>query len=315
MKKENSRNIRLGLVVLLGTTAIIAALYYVGSRQRLFGSTVRIKAEFYNVNGLRRGNSVRFTGIDIGTVESIEITSDTSVLVTMAIDSDACRFLRKDAVAYIGTDGVMGNKLININTSRSVAPLIENGDKLRTLKTVEMDVTFRTLNNTNDNLNAVSADLRAITEKLNSNQSVLNLLLDRSVSENLRSTVAHFRYTGENTAVLTGDLRAIVQHIQDGKGTAGLLLTDTAFRNNMANTAIKMRMISDSLAVISGDFQSLTGTLKNGEGLVSVLFTDTAYVRKMDRILENLENGSGNLDENMVNLRQHWPFKPKKKKT
>jgi phospholipid/cholesterol/gamma-HCH transport system substrate-binding protein len=314
MKKENSRNIRLGLVVLIGTAAIVAALYYVGSQQRLFSSTLKLKAEFYNVSGLRRGNSVRFTGIDIGTVESIEITSDTSVLVTMAIDADVCRFIKKDAVAVIGTDGVMGNKLINITPTQGMAAGIEDGDKLRTLRTVEMDATFRTLNNTNENLNAVSEDLRAITEKLNSDRSLLNILLDRSVSDNVQSAIAHFRYTGENTAVLTGDLRAIVRDVREGQGTAGLLLTDPATRSEISRSIVNIHSVTDSIAVISGNFNDLSKELKNGEGILGVLVTDTLSAQRLERILDNLEQGSDNFNSTLINLQRKWPFKDKKQK-
>ena len=314
MKNETSRNIRLGIIVLIGSLGIIAALYYVGSKQRLFGSTVLIKAEFYNVNGLRKGNSVRFAGIDVGTVDQIEIMIDTSVMVLMSIDSDACRFIRKDAVAVIGTDGLMGNKLINIQSSHSNASIIKDGDKLLSLKTVEMDATLRTMNNTNQNLNAISADLRALSGKLNNDQSLLNLLLDPTVSENVQSAIAHFRYTGENTAVITGDLRNIVRSVNEGKGTAGLLLKDTALRNNFEHTIVNIRTLTDSLAIISGNFQAMSENLKNGQGLVRVLFTDPEYIKRLDSVLLHVENGAGDFDESMRNLKLRWPFKAKKKK-
>ncbi len=313
MKNEHSRNIRLGLIVFIGSALIIAALYFVGSKQRLFGSTIQVKAEFYNASGLRRGNSVRFTGIDVGTVESVEIISDTSVLVVMSIDSEVARFIRIDALAAIGTDGVMGNKLVNINPSRSSARTIVNGDVLKTLKTMEMEATFRTLNNTNDNLNAVSADLRAITEKLNSERSLLNLLLDPSVSDNVQSAVTHFRYAGNNTAVLTGDLRSIMRNMKDGKGTAGLLLTDTLLRKDLSNTVVNIRAISDSLAIISGNFQSLSADLKNGEGVLGILLTDTVAAERLKQILDNLESGTGNFNSTILNLKKKWPFREKKR--
>lgn len=302
----------MGLVVLLGSVAIIAALYYVGSRQRLFGSTTEIKAAFYNVSGLRRGNSVRFTGIDIGTVESVEITSDTSVLVVMAIDEEACRFIRKDALAVIGTDGVMGNKIVNINPSHSTQRTLKDGDMLKTLRTVEMDATFRTLNSTNDNLNAVSEDLRSITEKLNSDRSLLNLLLDRTIANNVKTAIAQFRYTGENTAVLTGDLRRIVQEVHAGKGTVGLLLSDTALRSGVSRTIVNIHSITDSMAVISGNFDALSEKLKNGEGVLGVLLSDTIATQRLKQILDNLEKGSGNFNGTLVNLKSKWPFREKK---
>ena len=62
------------------------------------------------------GNNVRFAGIDVGTVQRIEIISDTLVKVTMVLDNKVLKFIHKNAVASVGTDGLMGNKLININS-------------------------------------------------------------------------------------------------------------------------------------------------------------------------------------------------------
>ncbi|WP_294676623.1 MlaD family protein [uncultured Fluviicola sp.] len=313
MKKETNRNIRLGLIVLIGTLGIIAALYYVGSKQRLFGDTIHIRAEFYNVNGLRSGNSVRYAGIDVGTVDEVEIVSDSSVMVIMSIDRDACRFIRKDAVAVIGTDGLMGNRIVNINASHSTAPEIKEGDKLLTYRSVEMDATLQTLNKTNQNLNVISADLRVISGKLNSDGSLLNLLLDPAVSADVQSAITHFRYVGENTAVLTGDLRAVARNLREGKGTAGLILGDTVLRNNVSRTVVNIRSLTDSLAIVSGNLQSLSDNLKNGQGIVRVLFTDPEYLKKFDSILMHFENGADDFDESMNNLKHRWPFKEKKK--
>lgn len=315
MTQEVNRNLKLGAAVLAGTIAIIAALYYIGSQQQLFGSTIKIRASFNNVNGLRRGNSVRFTGIDIGTVESIEITTDTSVIVVMVIDSDMQRFIRKNAVAVIGTDGVMGNKLVNINPSPGKAPVIEDGDMLKTIKAVEMDATVRMLNNTSENINVISSDLREITQKLNSEQSLLNLMLDQTVADNVKTAIAHFKTTGEHTATLTGDLRELVKEVQAGKGAVGLMLTDTTFRSGFSHTLVNIHSLSDSLAVISGDFNELSEKLQNGEGFLGLLLTDTLTAQRLESILQNLENGSGNFNTNMINLQKKWPFKEKKKKS
>lgn len=313
MKKEYSRNLRLGLIVILGSLGIIAALYYIGVRQRLFGSTIEVRAGFYNVSGLRRGNSVRFTGIDIGTVESVEITSDTSVMVVMAIDIDACRFIRKDAIAVIGTDGVMGNKLVNIMPSRSSAATIQNGDILPTLRTVEIDATFRTLNSTNENLNAISRDLRSITEKLNSDRSLLNLLLDERIAHNVRTAVTEFRYTGENTAVVTGDLRMIVKEMRAGKGTVGLLLSDTSLPKGISSSIVKIHSITDSLAVISGNFNDFSKQMKSTDGILGMLVTDTVAAQRLEQILKNVEAGSYDLNSTLKSMKKRWPFKEKKK--
>ena len=93
MSNETSRNIRLGVFVIIGTLFIITAFYFIGNKQNLFGSTLRISAKFYNVGGLMKGNNVRFAGIDVGTVELVEIINDTAVNVVMIIEKKACKFI------------------------------------------------------------------------------------------------------------------------------------------------------------------------------------------------------------------------------
>ena len=97
MANTTSRNIRLGVFTLAGTVFLISALYFVGNKQNLFGSTFSINARFHNVNGLMRGNNVRFGGIDVGTVESVEIINDTSVNVVMNIETDVQPYIKKNA--------------------------------------------------------------------------------------------------------------------------------------------------------------------------------------------------------------------------
>ena len=138
MAKEGNSNLRLGGLILLGTTLLISALYLIGSKQNLFGSTVKISAEFYNVGGLMKGNNVRFGGIDVGTVESVKIITDSSVNVVMVINKDVQQFIKKNAIASVGTDGLMGNRLVNINAGKGTASIIKEGDVLQALKPVQM---------------------------------------------------------------------------------------------------------------------------------------------------------------------------------
>ena len=97
MATDTLKNIRLGVFVLAGMVFLITALYVIGNKKNLFGKTLRISAEFYNVNGLMVGNNVRFSGIDVGTVESVEIITDSSVRVVMIIEESIREYIKKNA--------------------------------------------------------------------------------------------------------------------------------------------------------------------------------------------------------------------------
>lgn len=115
MKKNSTNKIKLGIFVTLGLVVLILAIYFIGEKQLLFKSTFRLTGVFTDVAGLQAGNNVRLSGISIGTVESISLVSDTTVRVEIVIDESSRKFIKKDAVATIGSEGLIGNKVLVIN--------------------------------------------------------------------------------------------------------------------------------------------------------------------------------------------------------
>ena len=115
MKKNSANKIKLGIFVSLGLVVLILAIYYIGEKQLLFQSTFRLTGVFTDVGGLQAGNNVRLSGISIGTVESISLISDTTVRVEIVIDESSRKFIKKDAIATIGSEGLIGNKVLVIN--------------------------------------------------------------------------------------------------------------------------------------------------------------------------------------------------------
>lgn len=318
MVKENFKNIRLGTFIITGTILLVAALYFIGNKQNLFGSTFRISAQFHNVNGLMRGNNVRFGGIDVGTVESVEIITDSSVNVIMIIETKVQRFIKKNAVASVGTDGLMGNKLVNINSEKNNSTMVEEGDVLHASNPVEMDEMVKTLNVTNENIREITGNLKTITDKISSKNSLWNLLTDTAIAENVKASIVNLKLMSNQAVSVTGDLKGITSGIKSGKGSIGALITDTLLSSRINQTVIKLEKLSDTAAIISGDISHLINKLKQGQGTAGVLLNDTTLVHNLNRSIENIESASGKFNENMEALKYSWPFKKyykKQKKT
>jgi phospholipid/cholesterol/gamma-HCH transport system substrate-binding protein len=318
MANETSKNIRLGFFMTIGTIAIIAALYLVGSKQNLFGSTIRIYAEFHNVNGLMSGNNVRFAGIDVGTVESVEIISDTSVRVMMNIETRTQEFILKNAIASVGTDGLMGNKLVNINSVKGTAKCVEEGDILQSQRPIEMDEMVRTLSVTNDNIKVISGNLRTISEKINSSNTLWSLLMDTVVAENVKSSLVNLKVMSNNAVLVTGDLSSISRDIRKGKGTIGALITDTTISGNIRQVVVKLEKVSDTAAILSGELSQIVKNIKAGKGTAGVLLNDTTMVHRLNKALSSIDTAASGFSTNMEALHYSWPFKKyfkKKSKT
>ncbi|TAL57168.1 MAG: MCE family protein [Bacteroidetes bacterium] len=316
MANETFRNIRLGAFVIIGTVFLIAALYLIGNKQNLFGNTFRISAKFYNVGGLMAGNNVRFAGIDVGTVERVEIVNDSSVNVVMVIEKDIQSFIKKNAIASVGTDGLMGNRLININSARNHAESVEEGDELQTLRPIEQDEMVRTLNETNENMKAITSNLRTITDRINSKNTMWSLLMDTVIADNVKAAIVSVKIASNSSAVLTGNLKSISEDIRNGKGSLGALITDTTLSGKIRQIIVKLDGVSDTAAFITGDFSRISKRLEQGQGSVGVLLKDTSFIHHLNTSINNINKGTIILNEDLEALRHSWPFKKyfKKKK-
>ena len=305
MSQETSKNIRVGAFILVGTVLLIFSLYLIGAKQNLFGSTFELKSQFKNVNGLMPGNNVRFTGIDVGTVKSVEIINDSTVDVTMIIEDKVQAFIKKNATAMVGTDGLMGNKLINISSSNEAAESVEDGDFLVSKSPLRTDDMMRTLNITNENVKDITIDLKNIVHRLNSPNTLWSILMDTIVADNVKQAIVNIKVTGERTAIITGDLSRIVKHIKDGKGTIGALIADTSFAVKLNQSIVNIKLITDSLALVTGDMHYITSKVKKGEGGIGTVLMDTTFVNNLNESMKNIKSGTKNFDEDMEALKHN----------
>lgn len=309
MKEEVNNKIKLGAFVLIATTCLILGLYFIGSKKNIFHSTIDVSANFNNVGGLMRGNNVRFNGINVGTVSNVSAIADSLIKVDFTIDEASTKYINEYAVASIGTDGLLGNKLINISPGKKSKIPLKEGDIMITRNPLQLENSLRILSMSNDNIKLMTDDLKKITEKLNTNHMFWKLLSDEQIAENVSNAMVNFKITGKNTAIVSGDLREITKEIRSGKGTIGTLITDTLFSKRLNQTIIKIESISDSVALISGNFIKISKTLEPGTIAIGTLLTDTSFIHDFNRSMKNINNGSRGFSENMEALKHSIFFK------
>jgi phospholipid/cholesterol/gamma-HCH transport system substrate-binding protein len=194
MKKDISNKIRLGIFISLGIAVFIVGIYFIGERQQLFRSTFRVSGVFKDVGGLQAGDNVRLSGINVGTVENIDLVSDTSVRVEILIDESTRKFIKKDAVASIGSEGLMGNKILVITPGTGGKMEIENGDTVETVQPVNMDDIMTSLKTTIDNTSKITHDLSKITSDVQSGKGTIGrLLMDPSMGQDIDSSIINLK--------------------------------------------------------------------------------------------------------------------------
>jgi phospholipid/cholesterol/gamma-HCH transport system substrate-binding protein len=309
MKTKTVDNTKLGVFVLSGILFLIITLYMIGKNRNLLGSTFSIKAVVNNVNGLVPGNNVRFKGIDVGTVKSIDIGNDTMIYVTLTIDESMKQYIKQNALASIGTDGLMGNKLMNINSQPGEASAVREGSIIQSRKPVETDEMLRTLNTTNSNMQRITNNLNEITGKLNNSSSLWNLLSDTLVTLDLKKGVKDFRLAGSNTADLTKSAKNLVKRFETSDGLASTLFTDTSLTNKLHYSIGKIQQASDKTSLMINNLDSVIAKLKAGEGTAGLVLADTALRNKLIRSAMNIEQGTVRFNENMEAMRSNFLFK------
>lgn len=194
MKKNVENKIKLGVFVFIGIALFIIGIYFIGDRQQLFSSTFRIKAMFKDVNGLKIGNNVQFSGINVGTIENIEIITDSSVRVDVTIEENTRKFIKKNSMAIIGSEGLMGNKIMTITSGTNDQKTIEDNDFIKTIIPVSIDDILIKIKVTADNAAIISDQLAEVLLKVNSgNGTIGRLLQDTTIAENINETIINLK--------------------------------------------------------------------------------------------------------------------------
>jgi phospholipid/cholesterol/gamma-HCH transport system substrate-binding protein len=246
LKKQTSNKIKLGIFISLGMAVFIVGIYFIGERQQLFRKTFRVNGVFKDVGGLQEGNNVRLSGINVGTVENISVVSDSSVRVELLIVESTRKYIKKDAIASIGTEGLMGNKVLIINPGRGEKKEIEDNDTIKTVQPFNVDDILISLKTTVYNTSNITSDLSKITRNIQSGKGKLNL---DDILISLQTTI-------DNTSKITSDLSKITGNIQSGKGTMGRLLMDPSLAQNLDSSIVNLKQSSGALKNLLDDVRS-----------------------------------------------------------
>ena len=320
MPRKAVDNVKLGVFVLAGLAFLVILLYMIGKNQNLFGSTYELRVRFQNVQGLMAGNNVRFAGIEVGTVKEITILNDTAIEVRMMIEERMQPVIRKNAVAFIGTEGLVGNKVVNIVAASEPGELAEEGDLLVTRKEVNPDEILETLHRTNNDVAVIASELKKTIQNINNSTAFWTLLDDKTIPLNIKSAMVNVRRATEKARVVTDDLHAIVLDVQQGKGSIGQLLNDTSFAAGLNDFAaglneavLKLNEIENKADALMDDFNEVFTVIENdiseGPGPANALLKDSTWVTKMNASLSNIQEGTERFNENMEALKHNFLFR------
>jgi phospholipid/cholesterol/gamma-HCH transport system substrate-binding protein len=304
MKKKSDYIWKLGLFVIAALTIFLVAVYFIGKSQNLFGDTFHLKAKFKNVSGLKNGNNVLLSGITIGTIKDISFISDSTVVVDMIIREEVHQYIKTDAWASIGSDGLMGDKVLTISPKNSLAKVVKDGDMIASNEAVGMEDLIAGLKKSVDNAQIITKQLSEFSYKINNGKGALSkVLTDENFANSIDVTMKNLKESSNEFAVFT-------KKINDKDGTLSKLMTDPYYANSIKKT------LSGFDKSVS-DLNVFTAKLNTGKGILPKLISDEKLAGSLDSTLTNLQTGSKNLIEIEQAAKQNFLlrgyFKKKKK--
>lgn len=298
MKKESGYTWKLGMFVVIGLALFVLTIYYVGKQKNLFGSTFHLQSEFKTVSGLKTGNNVRFSGINIGTVDNIEMITDTSVLVNMVIRKEYQQFIKTDARAGIGSDGLMGDKVLTISPGTmtgSVSKAVKDNDMIASKVAIEMEDVMNSIKTSVDNAGIITGQLAAFSTKMNNGNGALSKLIsDEEFSNSLKGTLVNLENSSKEFAGFTAKMN-------NGKGALSKLVSDEGFANSLDSTMLNLQSgtkgLSENMEAAQNNFL-LKGFFKKKKKAEAKKQAD---LEKLDELKRRIKanNPSGNLKDSL----------------
>ncbi|MFV8326481.1 MlaD family protein [Flavobacterium sp. ZS1P14] len=241
MNKESGFQWKLGMFVIIGLVLFVATIYFVGKQKNLFGSTFHLKSNFRSVSGLEVGNNVRFSGINIGTVSEIELITDSSVVVNIVIKDEVRKFIKTDAIASIGSDGLMGDKVLTISPGIKSTKIVEDNDIIASRRPIDMEDVMSSVKKSVDNAGIITAELAKFSSNMNSgNGMVSKLMTDKEFANTITHTLANLEHSSNEFANFTTKMNS-------GKGALSKLVTDEKMGRTIDSTLTNVKTGTEGL--------------------------------------------------------------------
>src|SRR5690554_4721437 len=311
MAKSTSQKIKVGIFVVVGTIILIGALYSIGKRQHIFSKTTQIYAVFGNVNGLQIGNNVRYSGINVGTVSKIEMAQVGKITIQMSGEEKTASYIKKDAIASIGSDGLVGSMVVNIIPGKNKQTLgVVSGDTNQSYSKTGADYMMTTLNSTNGNADLMTSDLLKITNQILERKRTLRALInDTILADNIKETIVELRRTSEETGIAVSKINQLISKVNYDESAAAVILSDTSAAKQLRNVFVNLEKSSEDINVITKNLDLYLNEIKTGKGAVNFITQDEEFVKDIDSTMIQIKEASEKLNENMEALKHNFFFR------
>jgi phospholipid/cholesterol/gamma-HCH transport system substrate-binding protein len=307
--REIEQNVKLGIFVLAGLVLFLGAVFLVGSENNVFSKTFTTHAIFKNVEGLNEGDNVWLSGVKIGTVRQVSIITEGKVVVTMNLKDKQNKFIKKNATAFIGSDGLVGSKIVVIRPG-DASEIIQDTDTIGALSPADTQDLLNIAKDVGENTRSLTSDMKVLAKRINDGQGIVGeLLSDGDFAKDLRASANQIKFTTGMTAEASAELHSMLYKLNNGDGLINRLATDTTLSYTFDQTLENVRELSRNSAEMSADLKELISKINSGNNALGLLLSDSVFADRLRVTVENAETASAKLDENMEAMQHNFLFR------
>lgn len=307
---ERKRSLTVGLFVLIGLVILVAGILVLGTQQNKFSKNIVVTTHFHDVKGLKVGNNVWFSGVKVGIVKEIKFQSTNDVRVVLHIEEKSSKFIREDVVAKLGSDGLIGNAIVNLVGGTEQAQAIKDGATIQSTSGTDTEAMFATLQKNNENLVEITENFAILAKEMVEGKGTVGALLtDSTITLSLKNSLnsldkmmANANKSAENLTVLTNKLNSKQGLIHD-------LTTDTTVFANLRESAVQLQGLTETASALIENLNATSARLNDKDNAVGVLTNDPEVAEEIRQVLRNLNMSTEKLDENMKALQSNFLFR------
>lgn len=310
MRNDNKKSVVVGIFVLIGIIIFVAGVLTLGGQQKKFVKSIRLSAVFDDVAGLQQGNNVWFSGVKIGTVRKINFYGESQVEIIMAVESKVQEYIRKDSKATIGSDGLIGSKIIVIYGGTTQSPAVDDGDRLIAEMPLDTDKMMATLQENNKNLVTITENLKVLTTKIAEGKGIVGAVMtDSTLAVSFKNTLYNLETASLESRKTVAELSKLGKSFNQEGTLLHQLTNDKETFPKLQSTVSSLEKTADNAQTLTNNLNATSQKLNSSENAAGMLLNDEEFAGKIRSTITNVDSATYNLNKGLEALPYTWPFR------
>lgn len=315
--RTNKHAYIVGIFVVIAVAIFILTVFTLGGERKTFSSKVPVKAVFTDINGLKEGNNIWFSGVKIGTVKTIDLKGSSDVEVTLNIEEKTIPFIRKDAKVKLSSEGLLGNKIVIIYGGSVAAAPVEKNDYLSTVKENANEDMMASLQAGSKNLLAITVNLKDISKKIAAGEGTFGKLVnDPDLANTLQTTAMNLKTISVQSKKIAANIEDFSARINTEGSSINKLFADTLLFDSIKTTITQLKAASNTanefvnhMNAFASDIKNATNQLKDSTNAAGMILNDQGLAMDIQTVVKNLESASKKLDEDLEAIQHNFLFR------